>query len=374
MRRRATRQVRVGEVAVGGGSPITVQTMTKTHTHDARATLAQIEECAAAGCNLIRVAAPTADDAQALNEIVPRSPLPIIADIHFDHRLALAALEAGVQGLRLNPGNLRGRDKIELIAREASKRGIPIRVGANAGSLAPQLRKRVEAGLTTVAEAMVESVLEEIRLLEESGFREIKVSLKASDAPTTVEAYRLLAPRCDYPFHVGVTEAGPGLRGAVKSALGIGVLLFEGLVDTLRVSLTASPEEEVRVGRLLLQAAGLMTDMPDLVSCPTCGRLEVDLAPVADEIERFMERKRIAIKVAVMGCSVNGPGEAREADVGLAAGKGFALIFRRGRVVRRVAADQMLDALKEEIERFEKDSHKGQFVVPPSGGPRKKTH
>jgi len=349
IQRRQTRQIRIGEVAVGGGAPVSVQSMTKTHTRDVPATLAQIERCAAVGCNLIRLAVPTADDARALGEIVPRSPLPVIADIHFDHRLALAALEAGVQGLRLNPGNLRGRDKIELIAREAAARAVPIRVGVNVGSLSPELRERVTAGGLSVAEAMVESALEEIRLLDEFGFGLIKVSLKASDVPTTIAAYRLLAPRCDYPFHAGVTEAGPALRGTVKSALGIGVLLFEGLVDTLRVSLTADPQEEVIVGRLILQAAGLLTDAPDLVSCPTCGRAEVNLPPVAAEIERFIERERLPIKVAVMGCSVNGPGEARDADVGLAAGKGFALIFRRGQVVRRVPESEMLDALKEEI-------------------------
>jgi (E)-4-hydroxy-3-methylbut-2-enyl-diphosphate synthase len=349
IQRRQTRQIRIGEVAIGGGAPVSVQTMTKTHTRDVSATLAQIERCAAVGCNLIRLAVPTADDARALGEIVPRSPLPIIADIHFDHRLALAALEAGVQGLRLNPGNLRGRDKIERIAREAAARAVPIRVGVNVGSLSSDWRQRIKAGGLSVADAMVESALEEIRLLEEFGFGLIKVSLKASDAPTTIEAYRLLAPRCDYPFHVGVTEAGPALRGTVKSALGIGVLLFEGLVDTLRVSLTADPQEEVIVGRLILQAAGLLADAPDLISCPTCGRAEVNLPPVAAEIERFIERERLPIKVAVMGCSVNGPGEARDADVGLAAGKGFALIFRRGQVVRRVPESEMLDALKEEI-------------------------
>ena len=349
IQRRQTRQIRIGEVAIGGGAPVSVQTMTKTHTRDVSATLAQIERCAAVGCNLIRLAVPTADDARALGEIVPRSPLPIIADIHFDHRLALAALEAGIQGLRLNPGNLRGRDKIELIAREAAARAVPIRVGVNVGSLSSDWRQRIKAGGLSVAEAMVESALEEIRLLEELGFGLIKVSLKASDVPTTIAAYRLLAPRCDYPFHVGVTEAGPALRGTVKSALGIGVLLFEGLVDTLRVSLTADPQEEVIVGRLILQAAGLLADAPDLISCPTCGRAEVNLLPVAAEIERFIERERLPIKVAVMGCSVNGPGEARDADVGLAAGKGFALIFRRGQVVRRVPESEMLDALKEEI-------------------------
>jgi (E)-4-hydroxy-3-methylbut-2-enyl-diphosphate synthase len=352
IQRRQTRPIRIGEVVVGGQAPVSVQTMTKTHTRDVAATLAQIETCAAVGCDLIRLAVPTADDARALGEITPRSPLPIIADIHFDYRLALAALEAQVQGLRLNPGNLRDRDKIEMIAREAAARAVPIRVGVNVGSLSPDLQRRVEAGELPVAQAMVESALEEIHILEDVGFGAIKISLKASDVPTTIAAYRLLAPRCDYPFHVGVTEAGPALRGAVKSALGIGVLLFEGLVDTLRVSLTAPPEEEVIVGRLLLQAAGLLRNAPDLVSCPTCGRLEVNLQPIAAEVERFIERERIPIKVAVMGCSVNGPGEAREADVGLAAGKGFALIFRGGRVVRRVPESQMLDALKEEIVRF----------------------
>lgn len=350
--RRQTRQVRIGEVAIGGGAPVSVQTMTKTHTRDAAATLAQIEACATVRCDIVRVAVPTDDDARALREIVPRSPLPIVADIHFDHRLALASLEAGVQGLRLNPGNLRRRDQIETIAHEAAARAIPIRVGANVGSIPAALRKRVKAGELSAAEALVEAALEQTHLLEDFGFEQIKVSVKASDVPTTIAAYRLLATRCDYPFHVGVTEAGPIVRGTVKSALGIGTLLFEGLVDTLRVSLTADPEDEVVVGRLILQAAGLLPDAPDLISCPTCGRLEVDLQPVVAEVEQFVQREAIPIKVAVMGCSVNGPGEAREADVGLAAGKGFALIFRQGKVVRRVPESQMLHALKEEIEKF----------------------
>jgi (E)-4-hydroxy-3-methylbut-2-enyl-diphosphate synthase len=352
--RRQSRQIKIGNVAIGGGAPISVQSMTKTHTRDAAATLAQIEACAAARCDLIRLAVPTAEDAAALREIVARSPLPVIADIHFDYKLALAALEAGVHGLRLNPGNLRGRDKIALIAREAAARAVPIRVGVNVGSLPIELRRRVRAGQIPVARAMAEAALEQARLLEEFDFRAIKISLKASDVRTTIEAYRALAPLCDYPFHVGITEAGPLLRGTVKSTLGIGTLLFDGLVDTLRVSLTAPPEEEVRVGRLILGAAGLRSDEPDLVSCPTCGRLEVDLRPVAEAVERLLERERIPIKVAVMGCSVNGPGEAMEADVGLAAGKGFALIFRGGKVVRQVPEAEMLDALREEIESFRK--------------------
>jgi (E)-4-hydroxy-3-methylbut-2-enyl-diphosphate synthase len=354
--RRKTRQVRIGEVAVGGGAPISVQTMTKTHTRDVAATLAQIEACAAVRCDIIRLAVPTEDDARALHEIVPCSPLPIIADINFDDRLALAALEAGVQGLRLNPGNLRGRDRIERIAREAQARGTPIRVGVNVGSIPPDLRKRIEAGELRVAEAMVEAGLEQVRVLEAVGCDRIKIALKASDVATTIEAYRLLAPRCDYPFHVGVTEAGPTLRGTVKSSVGIGALLLEGLVDTLRVSLTAPPEEEVVVGRLILQAAGLLPDAPDLVSCPTCGRLEVDLRPLVAEVERWLEGETTPIKVAVMGCSVNGPGEAREADVGLAAGRGFALIFRGGNVVRRVGESEMLAALKAEIDTFRSQS------------------
>lgn len=350
--RRRTRQVRVGEVAVGGGAPISVQTMTKTHTRDVAATLAQIEACAAVRCDIVRVAVPTEEDARAVREIVARSPLPVVADVHFDHRLALAALEAGVQGLRLNPGNIRRREHVAAVAREAAARSVPIRVGANIGSIPPALRRRVEAGEISAAEALVEAAFEQVRMLEDLGFDQIKVSLKASDAPTTIEAYRRLAQRCDYPFHVGVTEAGPLVRGAVKSAVGIGCLLMEGLVDTLRVSLTDEPMREVVVGRLILQSAGLLPDAPELVSCPTCGRLEVDLGPVVAEVERLIEREDFPIKVAVMGCSVNGPGEARLADVGLAAGKGFALIFRKGRVVRRVAESEMIEALREEIEKF----------------------
>lgn len=355
IQRRKTRQIRIGEVAVGGGAPISVQSMTKTHTRDVEATLEQIARCAEAGCDIMRVAVPTEEDARALTEIVARSPLPIVADIHFDHRLALAALEAGVQGLRLNPGNIRGRKRVEQVARAAGERGVPIRVGVNVGSLPPPLRAKVEAGELSLPEAMGRAALEQAGMLEEFGFTQIKIALKASDVSTTLAAYRALADRCDYPFHVGITEAGPLLRGTVKSTLGIGALVMEGLVDTLRVSLTAPPEDEVKVGRLILQAAGALPDAPELISCPTCGRLEVDLRPVAAEVERLLENEKSPIRIAVMGCPVNGPGEAGAADVGLAAGKGFALIFRGGKVVRRVPEAEMMNALREEIERFRRN-------------------
>jgi len=348
--RRQTRQIMVGEVKVGGGAPISVQSMTTTRTADVEGTLAQVYALRGAGADIVRITCNDVDAAQGLAEIVPRSPVPIIADIHFQYRLALAALEAGVQGLRLNPGNIRNPDHIKAVAREASDRGVPIRVGVNAGSLDKDLLAKYGA---PVPEALVDSALHEIGLLEEVGFTDIKISVKHSYVPSMVSAYRLLSERVDYPLHLGVTEAGPPPSGLIKSVAGIATLLLEGIGDTIRFSLTADPVEEAEAGRRLLEQLGLRERASlDLIACPSCGRAEVDVVAVATEAQRRLEAEQLPIQVAVMGCVVNGPGEAREADIGIAAGKSKGHLFIKGKVVRVVAEAEMVDALVEEARKL----------------------
>lgn len=349
MQRRKTRPVRVGTVQVGGGAPVSVQSMTNTDTRDVAATVAQINRLAAAGCEIVRVAVPDTAAAAALPAIKAAIGIPLIADIHFDHRLALAALQAGVDGLRINPGNIGGREKVAAVVEAAKKRQVPIRIGVNAGSLEKELLAKYGA---PAAPALVESARRHIRLLEELDYREIKISLKASDVPLMVEAYRLLAREVDYPFHVGVTEAGTVRSGAVKSAVGIGALLAMGIGDTIRVSLTGDPVEEVRVGYEILKALGLRRRGVELISCPTCGRTQIDLIPIANRVEELLQDIDRPLKVAVMGCAVNGPGEARYADVGIAGGKGDGLLFRHGRVIRRVPAASLVDELVREVRRL----------------------
>ncbi len=341
---RSTRPIAVGNVAVGGGAPVSVQSMCSTDTRDVEATLGQIRRLAEAGCEIVRCAVPDADAAAALGPIRAGSSLPLIADIHFDYRLALAALEAGVDGLRLNPGNIGERWKVEEVVRACAERRVPIRIGVNAGSLEKELLAR--HGHPT-AEAMVESALGHIRILEDLDYRQIKVSLKASNIRRTVEAYRQLAREVDYPLHIGITEAGTTWSGTVKSAIGLGVLLYEGIGDTLRVSLTGDPVEEVRVGWEILKSLELRERGPVFISCPTCGRCQINLIEVAEEVERRLHDLPQKITVAVMGCVVNGPGEAREADVGIAGGKGQGLLFRHGEVVRKVPEGELADALVE---------------------------
>ncbi len=349
-RRRATRRILVGDVPVGGGSTVTVQSMTTTRTADAEATLAQVYALSAAGADIVRVTCNDVEAAQGLVEIVLRSPVPIVADIHFQHRLALAALEAGVAGLRLNPGNIRKPEHIEAVARSAGERGVPIRVGVNAGSLDRDLLERYGG---PVPEALVASALKEIHLLEDLGFGDIKVSVKHSDVPAMVESYRLLAERVDYPLHLGVTEAGPPPAGLMKSVAGIATLLLEGIGDTIRFSLTADPVEEAEAGRRLLEQLGLRERSGlDLIACPSCGRAEVDVIDLTQEAQRRLEEEGLPIRVAIMGCVVNGPGEAREADIGIAAGKGKGHLFIKGRVVRVVPEEEMIDVLVEEARRF----------------------
>jgi (E)-4-hydroxy-3-methylbut-2-enyl-diphosphate synthase len=342
---RITRQITVGSVAVGGGAPVSVQSMCNTDTRDVASTLEQIGRLEEAGCEIVRCAVPDIEAAEVLRTIVAGCRLPVIADIHFDYRLALTSLESGVAGLRLNPGNIGERWKVEEVVRACAERSVPIRIGVNGGSLEKELLEKY--GHPT-PEAMVESALGHIRILEDLGYREIKVSLKASDIRRTVEAYRLLARQVDYPLHIGITEAGTTWSGTIKSAIGLGVLLYEGLGDTLRVSLTGDPVDEVRVGWEILKSLELRERGPVFVSCPTCGRCQIDLIGVAEEVEARLKGLPKKITVAVMGCVVNGPGEAREADVGIAGGKGQGLLFRKGEVVRKVAQAELADALVEE--------------------------
>jgi (E)-4-hydroxy-3-methylbut-2-enyl-diphosphate synthase len=348
--RRETRALMVGSVPVGGGAPISVQSMTTTKTADVDATLAQVYALKGGGADIVRITCNDVAAAQGLAEIVPRSPVPIIADIHFQYRLALAALEAGVQGLRLNPGNIRDPEHIKAVAREAADRGVPIRVGVNAGSLDKDLLERFGG---PVPEALVASALKEIGYLEEVGFTDIKVSVKHSHVPSMVESYRLLADRIDYPLHLGVTEAGPPPAGLIKSVAGIATLLMEGIGDTIRFSLTADPVQEAEAGRKLLEQLGLRERAGlDLIACPSCGRAEIDVVAVAAEAQRRLEAEKLPIQVAVMGCVVNGPGEAREADIGIAAGKGRGHLFIKGNVVRVVPEAEMVDALVDEARRL----------------------
>lgn len=349
MERRKTRQIQVGKVKIGGDAPISVQSMTNTRTDDAAATLRQIGELAAAGCEIIRCAVPDMAAAEGLKRIVSESPIPVIADIHFDYKLALAAIDAGVDGLRLNPGNIGGNDRVAVVVDAAKKRNIPIRIGVNAGSLPKDLLEKY--GHPT-AEALVEAAWRHIHILEEMDYRNIKVSLKAHDVPLTVAAYRLLASQCDYPLHVGITEAGTINSGIIKSAVGIGTLLAEGIGDTIRVSLTGDPVREVKVAYDILKSLGLREYGPTLISCPTCGRTKINLEKLALEVERRLEKISEPITVAVMGCVVNGPGEAREADVGIAGGINEGLIFKKGVVLKKVPEACIIDELFAEIDKI----------------------
>lgn len=344
--RRATRQIHVGKVAVGGGAPITVQSMTTTKTADVEGTLQQIYGLAAAGCDIVRCTCNDIEAAEGLAQIVPRSPIPIIADIHHQYKMALAAMEAGVQGLRLNPGNIRRPEHIKAVASEARDRQLPIRIGVNGGSLDPALYDKYGGKVTP--EAMVESALQEIAYFDEVGFDQIKISVKASNVPLMVEAYRQLSAVTDHPLHLGVTEAGPLPTGLLKATAGIATLLMEGIGDTIRYSLTADPVEEAKAGRQLLEALGLRERKNvDLIACPSCGRAEIDVIDVAQRAMEAFGERQLPLQVAVMGCVVNGPGEAREADLGIAAGNKRGHLFVKGRNVAVVPESEMVDALVE---------------------------
>jgi (E)-4-hydroxy-3-methylbut-2-enyl-diphosphate synthase len=349
--RRHTRQLHVGRVAIGGDAPISVQSMTTTKTADINATLQQIASLVAAGVDIVRVAVPHWEDAEALVAIAAKSTVPVVADIHFQWKYAMAALEAGIQGLRINPGNIKYQDKVRLIAREAKDRGVPIRIGVNAGSLEKDLLEKYG---NPTPEALVESALNEARILEDEDFTDIKISVKHSSPSVMIEAYRQLAEKCDYPLHLGVTEAGPMPMGGVKSAVGIGALLAEGIGDTIRVSLTDDPVEEVKVGTWILRSLGLRKRGLDLVACPSCGRAEVDVIGLTRQVNEALEREKLQapIRVAVMGCVVNGPGEAREADIGIAAGKGQGFLVVKGEVIDKIPEDRFVERLIEEARRI----------------------
>ncbi|MFC0598369.1 flavodoxin-dependent (E)-4-hydroxy-3-methylbut-2-enyl-diphosphate synthase [Streptomyces palmae] len=344
--RRASRQIHVGPVAVGGDAPISVQSMTTTLTADVNATLQQIAELTAAGCQIVRVACPSQDDAEALPQIAKKSKIPVIADIHFQPKYVFAAIDAGCAAVRVNPGNIRAfDDKVKEIAKAASDAGVPIRIGVNAGSLDKRLLEKY--GKAT-PEALVESALWECSLFEEHGFRDIKISVKHNDPVVMVNAYRQLAAQCDYPLHLGVTEAGPAFQGTIKSAVAFGALLSEGIGDTIRVSLSAPPAEEVKVGAQILESLNLRQRRLEIVSCPSCGRAQVDVYKLADQVTAGLEGMEVPLRVAVMGCVVNGPGEAREADLGVASGNGKGQIFVKGEVIKTVPESRIVETLIDE--------------------------
>ena len=342
-------QIRVGGVPIGGGAPVAVQSMTLTKTHDVEATTAQIAALASAGCELVRIAVPKNEDAAALPRIVRFSPLPVIADIHFNASLALKAIEAGVAAVRINPGNIGGPDKVEAVVRAAKRAGIPMRIGANAGSLPDHLQ---ELARRDTAEALVVEALEQVELLERLDYRDVKISVKASHVPTMIRAYRLLAAKVPYPLHLGVTEAGTPFAGSIKSAVGMGALLMDGIGDTLRVSLTADPVKEVEVAWEILKALGLRERGPVMIACPSCGRDNVGVETLAEAVEERLRAYPQAFEVAVMGCAVNGPGEAGDADFGIAGGRDVGFVYAHGRVLKKVSSDVLIDELFREIDRW----------------------
>ncbi|SLM29197.1 1-hydroxy-2-methyl-2-(E)-butenyl 4-diphosphate synthase [Desulfamplus magnetovallimortis] len=348
-----TRQISVGNVKIGGNAPVAVQSMTNTFTQDVKSTVAQIQRLTEAGCEIIRVAVPDMDAAEAISKIKPQISIPLIADIHFDYRLALASADAGADALRINPGNIGEKHKIKAVADCAKSLGIPIRVGVNSGSLEKDVVEKMGSG----ASAMVESALRNIRVLEDLDFHDIKVSLKASDVERTVEAYRLISQKSDVPLHVGVTEAGGLFAGITKSAIGIGMILADGIGDTIRVSLTRDPVEEVRVGWEILRSLGLRQRGPEIISCPTCGRCKINLFDVAGEVEDALLNCPDNLKVAIMGCVVNGPGEAKEADIGIAGGDGHGILFKKGKIIRKIQQQDMVKELLSEIESIRKQKN-----------------
>jgi (E)-4-hydroxy-3-methylbut-2-enyl-diphosphate synthase len=352
--RKNTRQITVGAVKIGGGAPVAVQSMCNTDTRDAAKTLEQISHLEQAGCEIVRLAVPDVDAAKAVGSIRKRTKVPLVADIHFDYRLALEAVRQGVDGLRINPGNIGGKEKVSEVVRACKEKSIPIRIGVNAGSLEKHLLQKY--GHPT-PEAIVESAFGHIRILEELDYRNIKVSLKASDVMTTVRSYRLFSQQSDYPLHIGISEAGTLFSGTVKSSVGLGILLSEGIGDTLRVSLTANPVEEVRVAWEILKSLKVRQRGVNIISCPTCGRTEIDIIGLAQEVEKRLGHIKEPITVAVMGCVVNGPGEAREADAGIAGGKGVGLLFKYGEIVKKLSEEDLADALVREVEEIVKKAN-----------------
>lgn len=351
MYREHTRVVRIGNRLIGGGNPVLIQSMCNTKTEDVAATVAQIKNLEALGCDIIRVAVPTAEAARAISEIKKQITIPLVADIHFDYRLAIASMEAGADKIRINPGNIGSKENIKAVVDCAKSHEIPIRVGVNSGSLEKRI---IEKYGHVTAEGIVESALDKVRILEEFDFRNIVISVKSSDVLMSIRAHELLAEATDYPLHVGITEAGSVYSGNMKSAIGIGTILYHGIGDTIRVSLTDKPEEEVKSGKFILSTLGLRTSGPELVSCPTCGRTRIDLIGLAKQVEELISHYDMPIKVAVMGCPVNGPGEAREADLGIAGGIGEGLLFKKGEIIRKVPEKELLNELKKELDELKK--------------------
>jgi (E)-4-hydroxy-3-methylbut-2-enyl-diphosphate synthase len=363
--RHKTREVRVGDKIVGGDHPIWVQSMTTTHTRDLEATVAEILRMEEAGCEIVRVTVPKKDDAGVLSEIKKRIHLPLICDIHFDYKMALMALDHPIDKIRINPGNIGGYDRYRQVIRKAKDKGIPMRIGVNAGSLEREL---VEKHGFPCPPAMVESALRYIEIAESEGYHDLIVSLKSSDVLTSVESYRLYAKQCDYPTHIGITEAGQPPYGAIKSACGLGPILLDGIGDTIRVSLLAPKEVEINAAFDILQSTQRRVRKPELIACPTCGRIEINLEDLMKDLERRLGGRKTAVKISVLGCIVNGPGEAREADLGIAAGKGKGVIFKRGEMIRNVTEAEMVDALVEEIEIWEREEA-GKGNLPVAAGP-----
>ena len=349
MHRDQTKEVLIGKVAVGGGNPIRIQSMTNTATEDVAATVEQILKLEKAGCEIIRCTVPGPEAARALSEIKKQIHIPLVADIHFDYKMAIAAIENGADKIRINPGNIGGADKVRAVAEAARERNIPIRVGVNSGSLEKTILAKY-GGVT--AEGIVESALDKVHMIEDQGYDNLVISIKSSDVLMCVKAHELLAAQTDYPLHVGITESGTVLSGSIKSAVGLGLILSQGIGDTIRVSLTGDPVEEIRAARLILRTLGLRKGGIEVVSCPTCGRTKIDLIGLAAEVEKLVEDYPLDIKVAVMGCAVNGPGEAREADIGIAGGIGEGLLIKKGEIVRKVPEEQLLAVLQEELENW----------------------
>lgn len=347
MNRKITRIVNVGGIKIGGEEPVVIQSMTNTDTRDVEKTLEQIDKLVNEGCQIVRCAVPDMEACEALKEITKRSKVPIVADIHFDYRLALKAIDNGVAKLRINPGNIGSIDRVKAVVEKAKEKNIPIRIGVNSGSLEKDILER--DGRPT-AKGLVESALRHVKILEDLNFYDIVISIKSSNVPMMIESYRLISEKCNYPLHLGVTESGTVFKGTIKSSIGIGTLLAEGIGNTIRVSLTSDPVEEIKVAKEILRALGYTKEGIEFVSCPTCGRTEIDLIKIAEEVEGKLKNTNKNIKVAVMGCVVNGPGEAREADIGIAGGKGFGIIFKKGQIVKKVKEEDLVSELIKEIE------------------------
>jgi len=352
MLRQNTKEIRIGDVVIGGNHPVAIQSMTNTKTEDIKGTIEQIHRLEAAGCEIVRCTVPTLEAAEALREIKKNIQIPLVADIHFDYRMAIAAIENGADKIRINPGNIGGEERLRAVVDKAKEHEIPIRVGVNSGSLEKTLLEKYGA---VTAEGIVESALDKVRMIEEMEYDNLVVSIKSSDVMMCVKAHELIAEQCPYPLHVGITEAGTVYSGNIKSSIGLGIILYEGIGNTIRVSLTGDPSEEIRSAKLILKTLGLRKGGIEVVSCPTCGRTQIDLIGLANQVEKMVQEFPLDLKVAVMGCVVNGPGEAREADIGIAGGKGEGLLIKKGEVVRKVKEEELLETLRRELQNWENE-------------------